>query len=74
MNKQMRQDLICERMRGTYEIRKQLANTLRTFRNPDHPIIALACETQIAVLRWVLRQGTSLEDYYKETYKRDMPS
>jgi hypothetical protein len=71
MERQFRQDLICERQRGTQEIRDELARLIKLHRNLRTDIFKHATEAEIEMLKWVLNHDLPLDKYYRERYNRE---
>jgi len=81
----LRDDIICEKMRSPKEIRKELADLIRTQgknlaqKNLDHvdTLKKYQLNDQIwmirKVLQWVLRHDESPQEYYRRVYGREWP-
>lgn len=75
-DKQLRLDIICEKMRSPWEIRHELACQYKIWRKCretcEYTLVEIA-QIKIRILKWILREDKTPQAYYKEQYGREYP-
>lgn len=76
MDRQLRQDLICERVRDITAIRRELANQIRLQRvavAAGNLAMAQSQQQTIDVFKWILNHDLPLDEFYRKQYNKDIP-
>ena len=70
IDKQLRIDMIHEKMRSPLEIRKSLARCIKDLRSLNNKQARGQLIAMIAAFKYVLRHDVSPQQYYEERYKK----